>query len=85
VSEEVKRYNFSVDNSGSVRGYESEHGRWVKRADYEAVLAEKDMLLRALEELLELYEDDEGCRELEQYRQGASVIARLKGDVVCGH
>lgn len=52
MSKEVKRYNFSVDNSGSVRGYESEHGRWVKRTDYDALLAERDRLREALEELI---------------------------------
>ena len=49
MSEEVKRYNFSVDNSGSVRGYESEHGGWVKWTDYDALLAERDALRKDAE------------------------------------
>ncbi len=42
MSKEVKRYNFDVDKFGSPRAYESEHGRWVKRDDYKALLAERD-------------------------------------------
>lgn len=34
MREKVKRYNFTVDDSGSVRGYKSEHGRRVKRVEY---------------------------------------------------
>ena len=44
MSKEVKRYNFDVDKFGSPRAYESEHGRWMKRADYDALLAERDAL-----------------------------------------
>ena len=42
MSKEVKRYNFDVDKFGSPRAYESEHGRWMKRADCDALLAERD-------------------------------------------
>lgn len=48
MSKEVKRYNFSVDGGGAVRGYESEHGRWVRRDDYDALLAERDAMKRVL-------------------------------------
>jgi len=51
MSKEVKRYNFSVDGGGAVRGYESEHGRWVRRDDYDALLAERDRLREALNAL----------------------------------
>jgi hypothetical protein len=44
MSKEVKRYNFDVDKFGSPRAYESEHGRWMKRADYDALLAENESL-----------------------------------------
>jgi len=44
MSREVKRYNFDMDKFGSPRAYESEHGRWMKRADYDALLAERDAL-----------------------------------------
>ena len=47
MSKEVKRYNFDVDKFGSPRAYESEHGRWMKRADYDALLAERDALKAA--------------------------------------
>ncbi|EPL59914.1 hypothetical protein B382_23693 [Stutzerimonas stutzeri B1SMN1] len=42
MSKEVKRYNFDVDKFGSPRAYESEHGRWVKRDAYDALLAERN-------------------------------------------
>lgn len=42
MSKEVKRYNFDVDKFGWPRAYESEHGRWIKRDDYDALLAERD-------------------------------------------
>ena len=44
MSKEVKRYNFDVDKFGSPRAYESEHGRWMKRADYDALLDENQRL-----------------------------------------
>lgn len=44
MSKEVKRYNFDVDKFGSPRAYESEHGRWIKRDDYEALLEENEQL-----------------------------------------
>jgi len=55
MSKEVKRYNFDMDKFGSPRAYESEHGRWMKRADYEALLAERDRLKEALAAMLEIH------------------------------
>lgn len=44
MSKKVKRYNFYVDKFGSPRAYESEHGRWMKGADYDALLAERQWI-----------------------------------------
>lgn len=44
MNKEVKRYNFEVEKFGWPRAYESEHGRWIKRDDYDALLAERDAL-----------------------------------------
>lgn len=51
MSKEVKRYNFDVDKFGSPRAYESEHGRWMKREDYDALLAERDAARMRVKEL----------------------------------
>lgn len=40
MSSEVKRHNSDIDKFGAVRAYESEHGLWVKHADYAALEAE---------------------------------------------
>jgi len=63
MSKEVKRYNFDVDKFGSPRAYESEHGRWIKRDDYDALLAERDRLRKALESCMDaLWEDSREVR-----------------------
>jgi len=65
MSKEVKRYNFDVDKFGSPRAYESEHGRWMKRADYEAILAERDALKNDADRRVPLYEAIErACGEI---------------------
>ncbi|MCJ0972716.1 hypothetical protein MST27_04960 [Pseudomonas sp. PS1] len=51
MSKEVKRFNFDVDKFGSPRAYESEHGRWMKRDDYESLLAERDAARMRVKEL----------------------------------
>lgn len=40
----VKRYNMDVGKFGNVDAYESEHGRWVKRDDYERLEQECERL-----------------------------------------
>lgn len=46
----VKRYNMDVGKFGNVDAYESEHGRWVKRDDYDRLEQEcerlRDLLTR---------------------------------------
>lgn len=90
MREKVKRYNFSVDDSGSVRGYESEHGRWVKRVVYDTLLADRDLLLEALEEsqslLASLFHEQRPENEIEeQIIENRRVINHVKGGVICGH
>lgn len=67
MSKEVKRYNFDVDKFGSPRAYESEHGRWMNRADYEALLAERDALKKDAERYrwmrAVVIAEREGCTE----------------------
>ena len=60
MSKEVKRYNLDVEKFGWPRAYESEHGRWIKRDDYDALLAERDRMAIALDEIGGL------CRALRQ-------------------
>lgn len=66
MSKEVKRYNFDVDKFGSPRAYESEHGRWMKRADYDALLAERDAEWISAE-TLPAYPDAEITYEAREY------------------
>lgn len=50
----------------------------VKDADM-ALIAAAPELLEALQELVFLYEHDEGCRELTEYKRAKSAIAKATG------
>jgi hypothetical protein len=93
MSKEVKRYNFDVDKFGSPRAYESEHGRWMKRADYDALLAERDALAKDAERYRWLRNPDQDVAlvldkmvssGVYEYRAGdeldAAIDAAMQGD-----
>jgi len=52
MSKEVKRYDYAGDHCGPQCGFEeAADGDWVRAADYDALLAERDRLREALEQI----------------------------------
>jgi hypothetical protein len=56
---------------------------------FEAVYAQEDdmrmviaapELLKALQDILSLYESDEGCRDLKEYKQARAAISKATGE-----
>lgn len=70
MSKEVKRYNFDVDKFGSPRAYESEHGRWVKRDAYDALLAERNAAQKDAERYRWLRDPCSGAERVIFYCRG---------------
>lgn len=90
----IPRYGFihSPDNSRvlKVEGI----GNWINMHAAQEVVdaaqdevnglrAEKAELLAALERLADLYDTDEGCRSLPEYREARAAIAKAKGETRC--
>lgn len=58
-----------------LRGVRIVDAKWL-----EALAASHDELLEALEALLALYESDEGCRSLPEYKAARAAIAKARGE-----
>lgn len=57
MSKEVKRYDHAGDHCGPQCGFEeAADGDWVRAADYDALLAERDALQRALDRQVPLHD-----------------------------
>lgn len=66
-----------VEGGGSESGYDSEFAR--QQSANAKLIAAAPELMEALQELVFLYEHDEGCRELTEYKRAKAAIAKATG------
>lgn len=83
----VKRYNMDVGKFGNVDAYESEHGRWVKRDDFDRLEQERDAIKAAS---LMLGRDlADALKQVEAMRQallfGCKALAQMTSSDGSGH